>query len=76
MKSKDHDSSLDYLDDDWESNEPEEEDDYPYIAFEWDEDDDDAECLDAEDASWIWMSNGKDEDYLFGYSDDELEDAL
>lgn len=64
-----NDPSLDYMDEDWESNEPEEEDDY--LPFKWDEDD--GESLDAEDASWIWMSNGKDEDYSFGFSDDELE---
>ena len=28
------------------------------------------------DAAEIWASNGKDEDYMFGYSEDELEDAL
>ena len=28
------------------------------------------------DAALIWASNGKDEDYTFGYSEDELEDAL
>jgi hypothetical protein len=28
------------------------------------------------DAAQIWASNGKDEDYMFGYSEDELEDAL
>jgi hypothetical protein len=24
----------------------------------------------------IWLSHGKDEDYTFGYSEDELEEAL
>lgn len=28
------------------------------------------------DAADIWASNGKDEDYMFGYSVEELEDAL
>ena len=28
------------------------------------------------DAALIWMSNGKDEDYTFGYTEEELEDAL
>jgi hypothetical protein len=27
-------------------------------------------------AAAIWASNGKDEDYTFGYSEEELEDAL
>ncbi len=38
--------------------------------------DDDEETLSVYDAALIWMSNGKDEDYTFGYSEDELEDAL
>ena len=32
--------------------------------------------LSVYDAALIWASNGKDEDYMFGYSEDELEDAL
>lgn len=32
--------------------------------------------LDAYDAALIWASNGFDEDYTFGYSDDELRAAL
>ena len=32
--------------------------------------------LSAYDAALIWLSHGKDEDYMFGYSEDELEDAL
>mgnify|MGYP000637570226 FL=1 len=28
------------------------------------------------DAAQIWLSNGKDEDYTFGYSEEELENAL
>ena len=46
----------------------------------WDEEDDDyddeSERLSVYDAALIWMSNGKDEDYTFGYSEEELEDAL
>ena len=38
--------------------------------------DDDGESLSVYDAALIWASNGKDEDYTFGYSEDELEDAL
>lgn len=40
------------------------------------EDDDDGETLDVYDAAEIWLSHGKDEDYTFGYDEDELEDAL
>lgn len=40
------------------------------------EDYDDGEGLSVYDAALIWASNGKDEDYTFGYSEDELEDAL
>ncbi|MDD7764691.1 MAG: hypothetical protein PT934_02855 [Peptoniphilaceae bacterium] len=39
-------------------------------------DDEDGETLGVYDAALIWESNGKDEDYTFGYSEDELEDAL
>ena len=39
-------------------------------------DDDDNEDLSVYDAALIWMSNGKDEDYTFGYSEEELEEAL
>lgn len=37
---------------------------------------DDSESLNVYDAALIWLSNGKDEDYTFGYSEEELEDAL
>lgn len=39
-------------------------------------DEDDGERLNVYDAALIWMSNGKDEDYMFGYSEEELERAL
>jgi len=45
------------------------------IAF-GEPDDDDSESLGVYDAALIWMSNGKDEDYTFGYSEEELEEAL
>lgn len=41
-----------------------------------DEDDYDGERLSVDDAALIWASNGKDEDYMFGYTEDELEAAL
>lgn len=34
------------------------------------------ENLSVGDAALIWLSNGKDEDYMFGYSEEELRDAL
>ena len=34
------------------------------------------ETLSVYDAAVIWASHGKDEDYMFGYSEEELEDAL
>ena len=34
------------------------------------------ERLNVRDAALIWASRGKDEDYTFGYSEEELEDAL
>ncbi len=36
----------------------------------------DSESLSVYDAALIWASNGKDEDYMFGYSESELESAL
>ena len=40
-----------------------------------DDDYDDDERLSVWDAAAIWRSHGKDEDYMFGYTEDELEDA-
>lgn len=34
------------------------------------------ESLSVYEAALIWASHGKDEDYMFGYSEDELEDEL
>lgn len=41
-----------------------------------DDEEDDSERLSVYDAALIWASNGKDEDYTFGYTEEELEDAL
>lgn len=38
--------------------------------------DDDSESLSVYDAAVIWASHGKDEDYTFGFTEEELEDAL
>lgn len=43
-------------------------DDYDY--------EEDAEAIGVFEVALIWLSNGKDEDYTFGYSEEELEDAL
>ena len=34
------------------------------------------ECISLDEAALIWASHGKDEDYTFGYSEEDLEDAL
>lgn len=43
---------------------------------DYDDEDDDGEGLSVYDAALIWASHGKDEEYTFGYTEDELEDAL
>ena len=43
-----------------------------YESEDFDEDD----SLSADDAALIWLSNGMDEDYTFGYSEEELSDTL
>ena len=44
---------------------------------EFDDDyDEDGESLSVYEAAEIWRSNCMDEDYTFGYSEDELRDAL
>lgn len=60
------------------------DDDDEYIndgsgTYDCDDDDEeecDGESLSVYEAAIIWASRGKDEDYMFGYSEDELEDAL
>lgn len=47
-----------------------------YHDYEFDEEDDEYESLSVYDAALIWASRGKDEDYTFGYSEEELENAL
>ena len=44
--------------------------------YEYEEDEDDSEMLSVSDAADIWFSNGCDEDYTFGYSEEELREAL
>lgn len=40
------------------------------------EDRDYGEAISVDDAAQIWASHGKDEDYTFGYTEEELENAL
>lgn len=47
-----------------------------YCSSECDDDDESDESLDVYDAALIWASSGRDEDYMFGYTEDELRDAL
>ena len=42
----------------------------------WEEDDDESESISVWDAADIWASKGYDEDYMFGYTQEELENAL
>lgn len=37
--------------------------------------DEDDDCIDVYSAAEIWYSNGQDEDYMFGYTPEELEEA-
>ena len=41
-----------------------------------DEFEDTGESIGVYDAALIWAANGKDEDYMFGFTAEELEDAL
>lgn len=48
---------------------------YEYHDEDFDEDGEN-EGLSVYEAAEIWVSRGKDEDYMFGYSEEELERAL
>lgn len=47
-----------------------------YHDDEFDNDNNECERLSVYDAALIWASHGKDEDYTFRFSEDELEAAL
>ena len=47
-----------------------------YCSGENEDNEYDEETLSVFETADIWFSNGKDEDYMFGYSEDELEDTL
>lgn len=62
-----------YQDDEQVFTQEAEDDEYT----EYDEDEfDDSEAISVDEAALIWASNGKDEDYTFGFSEYELENAL
>lgn len=44
--------------------------------FDDNEYDSDDESIDLDEAAQIWASHGKEEDYMYGFTEDELEDAL
>lgn len=46
-----------------------------YSEDDYDDDEND-ESLSVYDAALIWISNGRDEDYMFGYTEEELRNAL
>lgn len=46
-----------------------------HAGLDDDEDTDEEESLSVYEAADIWFSNGKDEDYMFGYTAEELEEA-
>ena len=52
------------------------EEDYQAARALKDDDDYSSEALSVWDAADIWQSNGYDEDYTFGYSEEELKKAL
>ncbi|GAB3865443.1 hypothetical protein GCM10028801_35940 [Nocardioides maradonensis] len=47
----------------------------PLASMFSDDDDSDDETLSVYDAADIWRSKGMDEDYMFGYSEEELRNA-
>lgn len=58
-----------------------ETDEYGNLCFEdpdciASDDADGEESISIYDAALIWASHGKDEDYTFGFSEEELEDAF
>ena len=56
----------------WLGNRPDSE---PFVIMnDWE--DDDSENISVYDAAEIWRDSGFDEDSTFGYSEDELRDAL
>lgn len=46
------------------------------VLAEFDDNFDEHQGYSVYDAALAWLSHGKDEDYMFGFSEEELEDAL
>lgn len=46
------------------------------IIYDDDFEEEEEETYSVEDAALAWLCSGKDEDYMFGYTEEELEDAL
>ena len=46
-----------------------------YNLYDYEEDEDDSEMLCLSEAADIWFCSGCDEDYTFGYSEEELRRA-
>lgn len=49
---------------------------YSEPEYDYEEDDECEDRISASDAALAWLSRGMDEDYMFGFTRDELEDAL
>ena len=47
-----------------------------YEGYDEDGEPEGSERLSVYDAALLWASHGKDEDYTFGYTEEELENAL
>lgn len=45
-------------------------------CYDYEEEYESDETLSVYDAAEMWLSSGKDEDYMFGYTEEELERAL
>lgn len=52
------------------------ENEWPHFFEDDDDEEYSEERISVYDAADIWASNGKDEDYMFGYTEEELEDAF
>lgn len=49
---------------------------YEIAGIYYDDEEGEGENLNVCDAALIWASKGKDEDYMFGYTEEELNNAL
>lgn len=49
---------------------------YEIEGIDYGDEDDENEELSVYDAALLWISKGKGADYMFGYTEEELNDAL